>query len=344
MPMEIDLAAEQKARARQARLTKPPGSLGKLEDLACWFAARFGDPVPGRLRPAIVVFAGDHEVVAEGVSAWPQEVTAQMVRNFASGGAAINVLAREIGAQLAVVDVGVAADLSDLDEIYHGKVRWGAGNIVRESAMREEELADAVRIGEAMAQRAVKAGANLLIAGEMGIGNTTPAAAIICALTGRPPEEVAGRGAGADDATYARKLAAIHAALARAKDAPAEAVLRELGGLEIAAMAGFFRAAAQLGVPALVDGFIAAAAALAASVWDARLAGWWLATHRSAERGHGIALAELGLEPLVDFGMRLGEGTGAALVVPILQMALALHREMATFEEAGVAQRERETD
>ena len=337
MPAEIDRHAEEAARARQGQLTKPPGALGRLEDLACWFAARLGTPVPPRLKPAIVVFAADHGVVAEGVSAWPQEVTAQMVRNFAAGGAAINVLAREVGATLDVVDVGVAADLSDLDAVEHGKVRWGSGNIAREPAMREEELADAVRIGETMARRAVARGANLLIAGEMGIGNTTPAAAIICALTGRAPDEVAGRGAGADDAVYARKLAAIDAALVRCEGLPAGEVLREIGGLEIAAMAGFFKAAAELGVPALVDGFIATAAALAASVWDARLSGWWLASHRSAEKGHAIALAELGLEPLVDFGMRLGEGTGAALVVPFLQAALALHRDMATFESAGVS-------
>jgi len=333
----IDERAYWEARERQKRLTKPLGALGKLEDIACWFAARFGTPLPPRLCPAIVVFAADHGVVVQGVSAWPQEVTAQMVRNFAVGGAAINVLAREIGASLSVVDVGVAADLSDLDAIEHGKVRWGSGDITREPAMSKAELADAVSIGESMAKRAIERGANLLIAGEMGIGNTTAAAALICAYTGKSPEEVAGYGAGADQATYQRKLAAIEQALARVDGAPSEELLRELGGLEIAAMAGFFRAAAEHGVPAVVDGFIAAAAALAASIWDVRITGWLLASHLSEEKGHALALAELGLVPFFDFGMRLGEGTGAALLVPILQAALALHREMATFDEAGVA-------
>ncbi len=335
----IDQGALARARERQAQLTKPAGALGRLEDVACWLAARQGREIPEALRPAIVVFAGDHGVVAEGVSAYPAEVTAQMVRNFAAGGAAINVLARAHGAALSVVDVGVAESLADVDGIRHGKVRMGAGNIARESAMNEIEYWEAVGIGETMAERAVAAGANLLIAGDMGIGNTTASAAVICELAGLAPEEVVGRGTGVDDEAWRRKVDAVERALARAAGTPSTDVLRELGGLEIAAMAGFYRGAARQGVPILLDGFISAAAALAAVAWDVRIAGWMMASHVSAERGHALALEELGLESLLDLDMRLGEGTGAAMALPLLQSAIALHAEMATFESAGVSDR-----
>ncbi|RMH61345.1 MAG: nicotinate-nucleotide--dimethylbenzimidazole phosphoribosyltransferase [Zetaproteobacteria bacterium] len=336
----IDQQTWEAARAHQAQLTKPTGALGRLEELACWFAARQGKAVPDLLRPAIVVFAADHGVAREGVSAYPREVTAQMVRNFAAGGAAINVLARRCDAKLSIVDVGVDADLSDVDMLEHAKVRaHGSGNIAREPAMNDAQYWEAVGIGEEMAARAIAAGANLLIAGDMGIGNTTPSAAVICALTGAAPEQVVGRGTGVDDATYGRKLAVVEQALARADGTLSRDVLRELGGLEIAAMAGFYRAAARHGVPVLLDGFISAAAALAALAWDVRVSGWMLASHVSAEAGHRLALRELGLAPLLDFGMRLGEGTGAALAVPLLNAALALHREMATFASAGVSDR-----
>lgn len=336
----IDQQTWEAARAHQAQLTKPTGALGRLEELACWFAARQGKAVPDLLRPAIVVFAADHGVAREGVSAYPREVTAQMVRNFAAGGAAINVLARRCDAKLSIVDVGVDADLSDVDMLEHAKVRaHGSGNIAREPAMNDVQYWEAVGIGEEMAARAIAAGANLLIAGDMGIGNTTPSAAVICALTGAAPEQVVGRGTGVDDATYGRKLAVVEQALARADGTLSRDVLRELGGLEIAAMAGFYRAAARHGVPVLLDGFISAAAALAALAWDVRVSGWMLASHVSAEAGHRLALRELGLAPLLDFGMRLGEGTGAALAVPLLNAALALHREMATFASAGVSDR-----
>jgi len=336
----IDQQALDDARAHQAQLTKPTGALGRLEEIACWFAARQGQRLPEALHPAIVVFAADHGVVREGVSAYPREVTAQMVRNFAAGGAAINVLARRCAAMLSIVDVGVDADLSDVDMLEHAKVRaHGSGNIAREPAMTDGQYWEAVGIGEEMAARAISAGANLLIAGDMGIGNTTASAAVICELGGLTPERVVGRGTGVDDATYCRKLAVVEQALARAAGTPSHDVLRELGGLEIAAMAGFYRAAARHGVPVLLDGFISAAAAMAAVAWDVRVSGWMLASHVSAEQGHRLALRELGLTPLLDLGMRLGEGTGAALAVPLLNAALALHREMATFASAGVSDR-----
>jgi len=293
--------------------------------------------VPEALQPHICVFAGDHGVVEEGVSAFPSVVTVEMLKNFAAGGAAINVLAKQNGASLSVVDVGVQADVSALDGIKHAKVRAGTGNITKEAAMTEWEYWQAVEVGEEQAEQAVENGANLLIAGDMGIGNTTASAALVCELALLTPEEVVGRGTGVDDKAYALKVAAVRRALQRAQHTPSKDTIRELGGLEIAAMAGFYRAAARLGVPVLLDGFISAAAALVAVAWDARISGWMLATHVSQEKGHALALKALGLEPLLDMKMRLGEGSGAALALPIIQSAIALHRGMATFETAGVS-------
>jgi len=336
----VDREAEQQARERQDRLTKPRGALGRLEDIACWLAARQGRAQPESLRPHIAVFAGDHGVCEEGVSAYPSIVTGEMVRNFARGGAAINVLARRIDAALTVVDVGVAGDLSDVDGIVHSKVRAGTGNLLRIPAMTPEECEAALAVGRTHAREAIASGANLLIAGDMGIGNTTASACLICRLAGADPEAVVGFGTGVDDAGRARKIEVVRRALARIADRGDADVLHELGGLEIAAMAGFYLAAAEAGVPAVVDGFIAAAAALAARVIEPRVTDWLLASHVSEESGHALALTALGLEPLVDFGMRLGEGTGAALIVPLLQSAIALHNEMATFEDAGVTDRD----
>jgi len=340
MIQRIDIEAEEAARVRQDRLTKPQGALGRLEDIACWFAARQGKAVPDRLAPAICVFAGDHGVTVEGISAYPSAVTGEMVRNFARGGAAINVLARQIGAELSVVDVGVDADLSELDGIVHAKVRRGTGNIAREPAMSEADYWQAVGVGEEQAIQLIDGGANLLIAGDMGIGNTTASAALICELAYLEPEEVVGRGTGIDEDAHGRKVEVVKKALRRAAGTPSGSILRELGGLEIAAMAGFYREAARRGVPVVIDGFIATAAALAAAAWDIRIAGWMLASHASQEQGHRLGLQALGLEPLIDFNMRLGEGSGAALLVPLLQAALALHSEMATFEDAGVSDRD----
>jgi len=334
---KIDMGALEAAKKHQDSLTKPQGALGSLEDVACWFAARQGKAVPEALQPHICVFAGDHGVVEEGVSAFPSVVTVEMLKNFAAGGAAINVLAKQNGASLSVVDVGVQADVSALDGIKHAKVRAGTGNITKEAAMTEWEYWQAVEVGEEQAEQAVENGANLLIAGDMGIGNTTASAALVCELALLTPEEVVGRGTGVDDKAYALKVAAVRRALQRAQHTPSKDTIRELGGLEIAAMAGFYRAAARLGVPVLLDGFISAAAALVAVAWDARISGWMLATHVSQEKGHALALKALGLEPLLDMKMRLGEGSGAALALPIIQSAIALHRGMATFETAGVS-------
>jgi nicotinate-nucleotide--dimethylbenzimidazole phosphoribosyltransferase len=352
-PVEIpipDARAERAARARQQTLTKPPGSLGRLEELACWFAARSRNPVPERLQCEVFVFAADHGVSVQGVSAFPQAVTAQMLSNFASGGAAINVLATLAGCRIEVVDVGVAGNVT-LSGIRKETVRSATRDLFMEAAMTEEELTSALRVGTRCAQEAAARGTTLLIAGDMGIANTTSAACLICALTGTPPEQVVGRGTGIDDAALDRKMHVVEAAVARVNaSSPVQAtvsseqrpqvgrrVLREVGGLEIAAMAGLYIEAARCGIPLLLDGYISGAAALAAVALEHRALRWMLASHRSAEAGHAVALDALGLSPLLDLGMRLGEGTGAALALPLIQAALALHRSMATFAEAGVA-------
>ncbi len=333
-----DLSALAAAQARQQQLTKPAGSLGQLESLACRLAALQGREVPLPLSPAITVFAGDHGVCAEGVSAFPQEVTGAMVANFVHGGAAISVLARVNQAQLKVVDAGVAAKLDGLP-VVHAKVRAGSGNIRREAAMSTEEVQQALNVGRDAAQRAIASGATLLIAGDMGIGNTTPSAALICRLSGHSVDRIVGRGTGVDDAGLALKRQVVADALARvaATTLDGHGVLAELGGLEIAAIAGFYLEGAAQGVPLLLDGFISTAAALAAQAIDPAVTPWFIASHCSQETGHQLALAALGLTPLVDFGLRLGEGSGAALAIPLLQQAIALHAGMATFAEAGVA-------
>ncbi|WP_374498181.1 nicotinate-nucleotide--dimethylbenzimidazole phosphoribosyltransferase [Vogesella indigofera] len=333
-----DSSALAAAQARQQQLTKPAGSLGQLESLACRLAALQGREVPLPLSPAITVFAGDHGVCAEGVSAYPQAVTGAMVANFVHGGAAISVLARVNQARLEVVDAGVAASLDGLP-IVQAKVRAGSGNIRREAAMSADEVQQALEVGRDAARRAIASGATLLIAGDMGIGNTTPSAALICRLTGHSVDSIVGRGTGVDDAGLALKRQVVADALARVAAAKLDGcgVLAELGGLEIAAIAGFYLEGAAQGVPLLLDGFISTAAALAAQAIEPAVTPWFIASHCSQETGHQLALAALGLTPLLDLGFRLGEGSGAATVIPLLQQAIALHAGMATFAEAGVA-------
>ena len=342
MPSEfppVDVAAGDAARARQLQLTKPPGSLGRLEDLACWFAARLGNPVPAQPQCEVFVFAADHGVAARGVSAFPQSVTGQMVGNFARGGAAINVLASLEGCRIEVVDVGVASDEAPPAAVRNERVRAGTRDLASESAMTADELRAALAVGERCARAAVAREARLLIAGDMGIANSTAAACLICAITGATPESVVGRGTGVDDAGLVRKVDVVKIALGRvAKEREPLRLLAELGGLEIAAIAGFYLEAARQGVPVLLDGYISTAAALAAAAIEPEVVNWMLASHRSAEAGHSVALRWLKLEPLLDLGMRLGEGTGAALTVPIVRAALALHARMATFGEAGVSE------
>jgi len=292
--------------------------------------------LPDQLRPHIAVFAADHGVCDEGVSAFPSVVTGEMVKNFARGGAAINVLAKQCEASLSVVDVGVVGDLSEIDGIHHQNVKHGTANLLHASAMSAVECKAAVDVGRAEAKAAIRAGANLLIAGDMGIGNTTASACLICRLTGASPESVVGFGTGVDDAGRKLKVRVVRQALQRIESMTDDEVLQQVGGLEIAAMAGFYLQAAESGVPVLIDGFIASAAALAAQTIEPSVNHWMLASHVSQENGHALALDALGLSALINFEMRLGEGSGAALLVPVLQSAIVLHREMATFESAEV--------
>ena len=332
-----DLAALAAARERQSQLTKPPGSLGRLEALGIALAAMQGTQRPRVENVWITVFAGDHGVTAEGVSAFPQVVTAEMVRNFARGGAAISVLAEEWKARLEVVNVGTVQALEELSGVLDARVGPGTANFVHEPAMTVAQLHDALAAGHHAAERAAIGGAHLFVGGEMGIGNTTSATAVACALLNLPATRLAGPGTGLDAAGVGRKAQAIERALARHRgDRPLDA-LQRLGGFEIAALAGAYLRCGQLGLPVLVDGFITTVAALAAVRLQPELAAWLFYAHRSAEPGHRQLLDALGAEPLLALDMRLGEGSGAAVAVPILRAAAALHSRMATFAEAGVS-------
>jgi len=336
----VDVGAASTAAELQDRLTKPRGSLGRLEEIGirlCAIAGVCPPPVPEPVT--VAVFAGDHGVVAEGVSPWPQEVTAQMVANFCAGGAAINVLARHGGCDVVVVDVGVATPIpTDSDALVRRNVRSGTRNLAVEAAMTTEETVAALEVGLDVARRAVSGGARMLVTGDMGIGNTTSAAALIAACTGRGAPQVTGRGTGIDDATLEHKRAVIERALARASSrADPMVVLAELGGLEIAALCGFVVGAASSRVPVVVDGVIAAAASLVAVAFAPDVAGYVVVGHRSSEPGSSVVLEELALSPVLDLDMRLGEGTGAALAVPVVQAAAKILREMATFDSAGVS-------
>lgn len=337
-PSALD-GVEAAARRAMDQKTKPPGSLGVLEEIAIRLAVLQGTGRPEVERGRIVVFAGDHGVAAEGVSAYPQVVTGEMVRNFARGGAAVNVLAGAAGLGVEVVDCGVAADLADVAGIVHAAVRPGTRSFVVEPAMTAEETAAALEAGREAARRAAGDGARALGLGEMGIANTTAAAALLSALTGAPPELTVGRGTGVDDAGVLRKRAVVARGLALHADALADprCALAAVGGLEIAAMAGAALEAPRHGIAVVADGFISTVGVLAAARMDPSILPALFFAHRSAERGHGLALEALGGRPLLDLDLRLGEGTGAALAIPLLRAAARILRDMATFESAGVS-------
>ena len=330
-------AAAADAQRHLDALTKPPGSLGRLEELAVRLAGLTGRP-PRVAGPVIFTFAADHGVVAEGVSAYPQSVTAQMVENFLRGGAAVNVLARQVGARVVVADFGVAMPLAAPATLVQRRIGPGTRNMAVGPAMTREQAVEAVEAGAALAEEAIAAGADLLGTGEMGIGNTTAASAITAAVTGAPADTVTGRGTGVDDAGRARKVAVVRRALeVNAPDAgDGLDVLAKVGGFEIAGLAGVILAGATHRVPVVLDGFIAGAAALAAIVLAPLARHALFAAHRSAEPGHALVLRHLGLEPYLALDMRLGEGTGAALFVPLARAAAAIYAEMATFKSAGV--------
>jgi nicotinate-nucleotide--dimethylbenzimidazole phosphoribosyltransferase len=336
-----DAEAAAAARARQDTLTKPAGALGRLEDLSTWVASCQGRCPPRQFeRVRVVVFAGDHGVARSGVSAFPPEVTAQMVANLDAGGAAINVLAHVVGVTVRVADVAVDADPHSAAIAVH-KVRRSSGDIAVEDALSPDEAAAAVAAGRAIADEEVDSGADLLIAGDMGIGNTTASTVLIAALTNTEPVAVVGRGTGIDDAGWIRKTAAVRDALYRAHAVRADPVglLQVAGGADLAAMAGFLAQAAVRRTPVLLDGVVVTAAALVAERLAPGARAWWQAGHRSTEPAHPLALAQLELEPIVDLRMRLGEGTGAVIALPVVRAAIATLAEMATFDSAGVAGR-----
>jgi nicotinate-nucleotide--dimethylbenzimidazole phosphoribosyltransferase len=332
----------ERAAARQLQLTKPPGSLGVLEDIANRLAA-----IRQTLRPEvssrrIYVVAADHGVVAEGVSAYPREVTAQMVYNFLRGGAAINALARHVGIEVAVIDAGVDADLDDAPGLIRSKIVRGTANFTRGPAMTRDEAIKSVVTGIELAKTAAVEGVELLGIGEMGIGNTTAASAIAATLTRSAPEEVTGYGAGVDDAGLQRKIAAVKRALETNLPDRNDAldVLAKVGGAEIGVMAGIALGSAAEGIPVIADGFISTSAAALACVFHPNLRDYLFLGHRSRERGHDSLIEFIGQRPLLDLQMRLGEGTGAALAMDIVAAAARLLSEMATFAEAGVSDRE----
>ncbi|NMO03372.1 nicotinate-nucleotide--dimethylbenzimidazole phosphoribosyltransferase [Gordonia sp. TBRC 11910] len=333
-----DVDAAERARQRQLTLTKPPGSLGRLEEIGNWVAACQGTCPPRQFsQPRVVVFAGDHGVARTGVSAFPPEVTAQMVANIASGGAAVNVLARRSGASVQVFDMSVDADTSP--DVARFKVRRSSGNLAVEDALSIDEARRALAAGRAIVDELVDAGADLLIAGEMGIGNTTPAAVLIGALTGREPVAVVGRGTGVDDAAWNRKTAAIRDGMWRVRrlvDDPL-ALLAAVAGADLTAMAGFLAQAAVRRTPVIVDGVVVTAAALVANLLAPGAVDWWIAGHKSTEPAHAFALDLLRLEPVVELSMRLGEGSGALTALPIVAASVDLLSSMATFDEAGVS-------
>ncbi len=335
----LDAAAMTAAEARQAQLTKPPGSMGRLEALGTQLAGVAGVCPPPLPEPvAVAIFAGDHGVHAQGVTPWPQEVTRQMVVNVCAGGAVVNALARQVGAEVFVVDVGVAGDLPGHDRLTPAKVARGTADLGAGPAMTEDQCRQAVETGISVADRLADQGYRLLVTGDLGLANTTPAAAIIAALTGADADEVTGRGAGSDDAMLAHKVDVVRRAVARLQPgADPLTVLAEVGGFEHAALVGFVVAAAHRRIPVLLDGVIAGSAALAAAALEPRVVDYLVAGHRSQEPGATVALRTLALDPLVDLGLRLGEGSGALLAVPIVQAAARMLTEVATFEAADVS-------
>lgn len=337
----MDEAARSAAQVRQQQLTKPPGALGQLEALAIQLAAMQGCEKPQMEKVFISVFAGDHGIAEENVSAFPQLVTAEMVKNFARGGAAICVLAEQLHARLEVVNLGTAYDTGDLPGVLQCKLGKGTANFVKQAAMTEAQLAAALEAGRDSAAHAAKLGAQLYIGGDMGIANTTSAAALACALLKHAPQQLAGPGTGLDANGVQHKAFVIARALelhaAHLHD-PLE-ILRRLGGFEIAALAGAFISCAQRGITVLIDGYITTVAALLAVRIQPGVADWLIYAHRSAEPGHILMLDALKAEPLLELGMRLGEGSGAAVAVPLIRLACSLHNDMATFAEAGVSEK-----
>lgn len=337
----VDWSAAAAVQARLDNLTKPRGSLGRLEELARRMVVVTGREHPGVTDKVVFVMAADHGVAAEGVSAFPSEVTTQMVLNFLNGGAGINVLARQAGARVVVGDVGVAGDLPRHPELYSAKVARGTANMAAGPAMSRAQAECAVEAGMRIFAAEYAKGIDLVATGEMGIANTTAASAVTAAVTGRAAREVTGRGTGIDDRALEHKISVVQRALQvnRPDGRDGFDVLAKVGGFEIGGLAGVILAAAARRVPVLVDGFISGAAALIACAIEPKAVDYLIAAHRSVERGHAVLLDHLGLEPLLDLGLRLGEGTGAALAFHLVEAGVRILGEMATFASAGVSDR-----
>jgi nicotinate-nucleotide--dimethylbenzimidazole phosphoribosyltransferase len=337
----LDAASMEAARLRQDVLTKPLGSLGRLEELSIQVAGITGNAAPSITHKVVTVMAGDHGVVAEGVSAYPPEVTSQMVLNFLHGGAAINVLARHVGARVVVVDMGMASDLPAHSDLIKQKIAYGTANIARGPAMSPQQAVQALEAGAKVVEQLLPSGLDILATGDMGIGNTTPSAAIAAAFTRLPVEEVAGRGTGVDEAGLQRKREAIRRALEVNQPNQLDGldVLAKIGGFEIGGLAGAILAAAANRCPVVIDGFISTAAAMIAASLAPMVRDYLIAAHTSQEHGHHVMMGWLGVSPLLDLQMRLGEGTGAVLAMSLVEAACKIQSEMATFSQAGISEK-----
>ena len=343
---KIDFSLAGETQKRLDNLTKPPGSLGRLEELAKQVVEITGKKNPPTGNKVIFVMAGDHGVVEEGVSAFPQEVTPQMVYNFIRGGAGINVLARHVGARVVVVDMGTASKIkyekSTIKNFKDRKIDFGTANMAKGPAMSREQAVRSIEAGISVFEEELRRGIDIAGAGDMGIGNTTPSSAIVSVITGTSVEDVTGRGTGIDDKTFARKQEAIEKALSLNKPDGKDAidVLSKVGGFEIGGLAGVILGAASRRIPVVIDGFISGAAALIAYRLEPNVKDYMIAAHCSVEKGHRVMLDYMGLEALLDLGLRLGEGTGAALGISVVEAGIKILTEMATFQDAGVSERE----
>ena len=335
----VDRSLENTVLSRLDNLTKPKGSLGRLEEFALRYCLITGTSYPGDLEKAVLVFAGDHGITEEGVSAFPKDVTYQMVKNFLNGGAGINVLARHVGADVKVIDIGVDHDLTGVDGLLHKKVARGTKNMARGPAMTREEAVRAILSGAEVAEEVINQGKNVLATGEMGIGNTTPASAITAAICDISPREVTGRGTGIDQAAFEKKVHLIERALEvnrPRRDDPLDC-LSKVGGLEIAGICGMILKACQKKVPVVVDGFISGAGAVVARALSPLVSDYIFCGHSSVEKGHKVQMEYLGHKPILDLNMRLGEGTGAVLAMGLIEAGVKIYKEMATFDQAAVS-------
>ncbi|MFH0925586.1 MAG: nicotinate-nucleotide--dimethylbenzimidazole phosphoribosyltransferase [bacterium] len=339
---KIDHTNQQDLQQRLDRLTKPKDSLGRLEELAKWYTAIRGEKGNSLQKKVVVVMAGDHGIAQEGVSAFPQAVTEQMIYNFIKGGAAINVLARQVKAEVVVVDMGVACDLKIKEGVIDKKIAYGTRNIAAGTAMTREEAIRALDAGIEVAEMLIEKGADILATGDMGIGNTTPSSAIVAVFTNRKIEEVTGKGTGICNEGLKKKIALIEKALELNKPDKTDPldVLAKVGGFEIGGLAGLIIGAAANRVPVVIDGFISTAGALIATEIEPKIKNYLVSAHNSVEKGHKIMLERMGLRPLLDLELRLGEGTGAALAFGLVEAGVKILNEMATFEDAGVSDKE----